>query len=40
MGVCEFTRPKDTIYSLLKKTDDALYYVKENGRNNVHAYIN
>lgn len=39
MGVCEFTKTEDTIYSLLSKADQALYYVKENGRNNVQAYL-
>ena len=38
MGVCEFTDPEDTSYSLLAKADEALYYVKEHGRNNVHLY--
>lgn len=38
MGVCEFTNPEDTSYSLLAKADEALYYVKEHGRNNVHLY--
>jgi len=39
MGICEFTQPDDTIYSLLSKADQALYYVKEHGRNNVHLYL-
>jgi diguanylate cyclase (GGDEF)-like protein len=38
MGICEFTDAKDTTYSLLAKADEALYYVKEHGRNNVHLY--
>ncbi|MBU0633302.1 sensor domain-containing diguanylate cyclase [bacterium] len=37
MGVSEFVHP-DNIYSLLSKADEALYYVKENGRNNVYLY--
>ena len=39
MGVCELIDPDDTIYSLLSKADQALYYVKEHGRNNVHLYL-
>ncbi len=39
MGICEFTQHEDTIYSLLSKADQALYYVKEHGRNNVHVYL-
>ncbi|MFT7004512.1 MAG: PleD family two-component response regulator, partial [Sulfurimonas sp.] len=39
MGICEFTESEDTIYSLLNKSDQALYYVKGNGRNNVHLYV-
>ena len=38
IGICEFTNPHDTIYSLLSKADQSLYYVKEHGRNNVHLY--
>lgn len=38
MGICEFTQPDDSIYALLSKADAALYYVKENGRNNVHLF--
>jgi len=39
MGICEFTQHEDTIYSLLSKADQALYYVKGHGRNGVHVYL-
>ncbi|MFA6192040.1 MAG: diguanylate cyclase [Sulfurimonas sp.] len=39
MGICEFTQHDDTIYSLLSKADQSLYYVKEHGRNNVHVHL-
>ncbi|MCJ7765579.1 MAG: diguanylate cyclase [Thiovulaceae bacterium] len=31
VGVCEFSNPDDTSYSLLSKADQALYGVKKNG---------
>ena len=38
MGVSELIHPHDNISSLLSKADEALYHVKENGRNSVHLY--
>ncbi|MDA3947261.1 MAG: sensor domain-containing diguanylate cyclase [Helicobacteraceae bacterium] len=39
MGVCEFSDLEDTSYSLIAKADQALYHVKQNGRNSVHLYL-
>ncbi len=38
MGICEFTKSDDTLYTLLSKADQALYHIKENGRNSIHLY--
>lgn len=38
IGVAEFSKEEDNFYSLLKKTDDALYTAKEKGRNRVEEY--
>lgn len=38
MGLCEYTQSEISIYSLLKKADRMLYYVKEHGRNNIKLY--
>lgn len=38
IGVCEYEEPLDSVYSMLPKADEALYFVKQNGRNNVQLY--
>jgi diguanylate cyclase (GGDEF)-like protein len=38
IGICDCVDSDETIYSLLAKADQALYYVKEHGRNSVHVY--
>ncbi len=40
MGICQYIHNNDNLYALMAKADQALYYVKENGRNSVHIYEN
>ena len=38
IGICECTHADETLYSLLAKADQALYYIKEHGRNSARIY--